>query len=51
MEEAGAENARQIQNYEKERRDKVIKRLKNKGLSIRQIERLTGISFAIIRRI
>jgi hypothetical protein len=25
--------------------------LKNKGLSIRQIERLTGISFAIIRRI
>jgi putative transposase len=51
MEEAGAENARQIQNYEKERRDKVIKRLKNKGLSIRQIERLTGVSFGIIRKI
>jgi hypothetical protein len=26
MEEAGSENAKQIQNYEKERRDKVIKR-------------------------
>ena len=51
LEETGVENTRQIQNYEKERRDKVIKSLKNKGLSIRQIERLTGISFAIIRRV
>jgi hypothetical protein len=51
MEVAGAENARQVQSYEKERRDKVIKKLKNKGLSIRQIERLTGISFGVIRKI
>jgi hypothetical protein len=29
----------------------VIKELKIKGLSIRQIERLTGISFGVIRKI
>ncbi len=48
---AKVENPNQIQNCEKEKRDKIIKELKNSGLSIRQIERLTGISFAVIRRI
>ena len=48
---AKVENPNQIQNCEKEKRDKIIKELKNGGLSIRQIERLTGISFAVIRRI
>jgi putative transposase len=38
-----------IQTYEKQKRDEVIKLLKRKGLSIRQIERLTGVSFGIIR--
>lgn len=46
---AGVENTSQIQNFEKEERDKVIKELKDNGLSIRQIERLTGISFGVIR--
>lgn len=40
-----------IKNFENERRNKVIKELKNSGLSIRQIERLTGISFGVIRKI
>jgi uncharacterized protein YerC len=44
-------NLNEIQNFEKEKRNKVIKQFKNKGLSIRQIERLTGISFGVIRRI
>lgn len=34
-----------------ENRDKYIKKLKEKGLSIRQISRLTGVSFGIVRRI
>lgn len=48
---AKVEKPNQVQDFEKEKRDKVIKELKNCGLSIRQIERLTGISFGIIRRI
>jgi hypothetical protein len=51
LEAAKVENAKQIQSFEKERRYKVIKELKSKGLSIRQIERLTGISFGVIRKI
>lgn len=41
----------EIQNFTKEERDKVIKKCKERGLSIRQIARLTGISFGIIRKI
>lgn len=48
---AGIDDTSQIRSFEKEKRDKVIKELKNKGLSIRQIERLTGISFSVIRRV
>lgn len=48
---AGVENLKEIQNFEMEKRDKVIKKLKTSGLSIRQIERLTGVSFGIIRKI
>ncbi|KAB3539711.1 transposase [Alkaliphilus pronyensis] len=48
---AGVKNPTQIQDIEKDKRDNIIKDLKEKGLSIRQIERLTGISFGIIRRI
>ena len=48
---AGIDNIGQICSFEKEKRDKIIKKLKNKGLSIRQIERLTGVSFSVIRRI
>ena len=48
---ARVENTTQVQSLEKEKRDKIIEELKNRGLSIRQIERLTGVSFGIIRRI
>lgn len=41
----------EIQSFEKERRNDMIKKCKAEGLSIRQIERLTGISFGVIRRI
>ena len=51
MTAAGVESTTQVQNFEQEKRDKIIKELKNRGLSIRQIERLTGISFGVIRRI
>jgi len=41
----------EIQRYEKRKRNLVIRKLKNAGLSIRQISRLTGISFGVIRGI
>jgi putative transposase len=41
----------EIQRYEKQKRNFVIRKLKNAGLSIRQISRLTGISFGITRGI
>lgn len=41
----------QVQNFEKEKRNNIIRELRNKGLSIRQIERLTGVSFGVIRRV
>lgn len=47
----GIKDPRQIQKLEKEERNRFVKEFKNIGLSIRQIERLTGISFSIIRRI
>lgn len=50
MKLTGTENTKQIETYERGRRDKIIKDLKNKGLSIRQIERLTGVSFGIVRK-
>jgi len=40
-----------IQAFEKGKRNILIKLLKEKGLSIRQIERLTGVSFGIIRAV
>lgn len=35
----------------KERRNEIIRNLKKEGLSIRQIQRLTGVSFGIIRKL
>lgn len=48
---AGVLDTAQIQHFEIGKRDKIIRELKNRGLSIRQIERLTGVSFALVRRI
>ena len=44
------ENASEFQELDKERRDKLLRKLKEKGLSIRQINRLTGISKGIIEK-
>jgi len=41
----------EIQTYEKQKRNTVIRKFKNRGLSIRQIARLTGISFGVTRGI
>jgi len=51
MEAVEVENLGQIQNMDKGKRDEVIKKLKDRGLSIRQIERLTGVSFGVIRKL
>ena len=47
----GCDNATELQLFGQDERNKYIKKMKQKGLSIRQISRLTGISFAIIRNI
>jgi REP element-mobilizing transposase RayT len=39
----------EIQRYEKQKRNRVIKKLKEQGLPIRQLARLTGISYGVIR--
>lgn len=48
---AGVQSSTEIQGFEKGKRNEVIKRCKEEGLSIRQIERLTGVSFGVIRTI
>ncbi len=45
------DNLTEFQGLSIEKRDKYIRELKENGLSIRQISRLTGVSFAIVRRI
>jgi len=40
----------ELQNFEKTSRNKVLKKLKDDGLSIRQLERLTGINRGIIQK-
>ena len=43
-------NATEFQELSQEKRDRYIRKLKERGLSIRQISRLTGVSFAIVRK-
>ena len=45
------QNATEFQNLEPEIRNKYLKKLREKGLSIRQLCRLTGISIGIIRNL
>ena len=40
----------EFQNLSRDKRDKYLKALRNQGLSIRQISRLTGIGFNIVRK-
>jgi len=45
------ENGTIIQSYDKGRRDEALRKLKEAGLSNRQIERLTGIGRSIVQRV
>ena len=45
------ENISDFQCLDTKQRDKYLKKLKEQGLSIRQLSRLTGISFGVIRNI
>ncbi|TYC88052.1 transposase [Acetobacterium wieringae] len=47
---AGVKNLSDVQRLDKQKRDEVIRSCKSEGLSIRQIERLTGISFGVVRK-
>ncbi len=47
----GVRSPTEIQGFDKDKRNVVIKACKDKGLSFRQIERLTGVSFGVIRAI
>lgn len=44
------ESVSEFQNLELAKRDKALKKLRDKGLSIRQMSRLTGISISVIRK-
>ncbi|MBS3976849.1 MAG: transposase, partial [Syntrophomonadaceae bacterium] len=48
---AEIKSPQEIQAFEKQKRNAVVKELKKRQLSIRQIGRLTGISFGIIRKL
>ena len=45
------DNATEFQELPQEKRDRYIRKLKEREVSIRQISRLTGVSFAIVRKI
>lgn len=47
----GVKSPKEIKAFEKQKRNAAIRELKNRKLSIRQIERLTGVSFGIIRNL
>lgn len=48
---SGVTSPTEVQKFEKHYRNLVIKKCKEKGLSIRQIARLTGVSFGVIRSV
>ena len=48
---SGCGNAEEFLKLEEKKREEYILRIRAKGLSIRQISRLTGVSIGIIRRI
>ena len=47
----GCENTTELQLFNQKDRDNCLKKMKNKGLSIRQISRLTGVSKRIVEKI
>ena len=51
IEISGVKEPHEIQILEPDKRVKVVKELRSIGLSMRQIERLTGLSISTIRRL
>ena len=47
---AKCESASDFQRLETTKRDKYLKKLREKGISIRQLSRLTGVSFNVVRK-
>ena len=47
---SGVKNTLDVQNFDISKRNVVLAELRNKGLSIRQISRLTGVSFNVVRK-
>lgn len=47
----GVKSGTELQQYDRERRNAALQQLKEKGLSVRQIERLTGISRGIVLKV
>ena len=43
-------NVAEFQKLDIKSRDKYLKKLREKGLSIRQISRMTGVSFNVVRK-
>lgn len=48
---SGIKDPMSIQTLEKQRRNAILSQCREKGLSIRQLQRLTGVSFGVIRRL
>ena len=44
-------NVMDVQNLEKNQRNKIIKELCDQGAGFRQLDRITGISYGIIQRV
>ena len=48
--ELNLENSLQLQELPRESRDAALRLLKRKGISVRQIERITGLNRGVIQR-
>lgn len=48
---AKCESTSEFQKLDIPKRDRYLKKLKEKGLSLRQLSRLTGVSFSVVRKI
>ena len=47
---SGCNNATEFQALPKAEREKNIEEFKSRGLSIRQVSRMTGVSFGLVRK-
>lgn len=49
--EVGGKSPTELQQYDIQRRKEIVRRCREYGISLRQLERLTGISYSVLRRI